>query len=104
MALRTRANWSVAGLLTLTAVFAITFSIERPVFLHAQNAPRPQQGASTPRPSAPASPQRSASTAPPARAAASPVSETVFKNVQLLKGISVPEFMDTMGLFSAAVG
>jgi hypothetical protein len=30
--------------------------------------------------------------------------EDVFKNVQLLKGISVKEFMDTMGFFSAATG
>lgn len=32
------------------------------------------------------------------------VAEDVFKNVQLLKGISVKEFMDTMGFFSAATG
>jgi photosynthetic reaction center cytochrome c subunit len=30
--------------------------------------------------------------------------EDVFKNVQVLKGISVVEFMDTMGFFSAALG
>jgi len=30
--------------------------------------------------------------------------ETVFKNIQLLKGISVKEFMDTMGFFSASTG
>ena len=30
--------------------------------------------------------------------------EDVFKNVQLLKGITVGEFMDTMGFFAAAVG
>jgi outer membrane lipoprotein-sorting protein len=33
-----------------------------------------------------------------------PMSEDVFKNVQVLKGIPVGEFMDTMGFFSAAVG
>jgi photosynthetic reaction center cytochrome c subunit len=33
-----------------------------------------------------------------------PMSEEVFKNVQLLKGIPVDEFMGTMGLFSAAMG
>jgi outer membrane lipoprotein-sorting protein len=33
-----------------------------------------------------------------------PMADDVFKNVQLLKGISVSEFMDTMGLFSAALG
>lgn len=32
------------------------------------------------------------------------MSENVFKNVQLLKGIPVNEFMETMGLFSAALG
>lgn len=33
-----------------------------------------------------------------------PMAETVFKNVQVLKGISVDEFMGTMGVFSAALG
>ena len=33
-----------------------------------------------------------------------PMADDVFKNVQVLKGISVAEFMDTMGFFSAAVG
>ena len=32
------------------------------------------------------------------------MSETVFKNVQVLKGISVDEFMDAMGMFAAALG
>jgi hypothetical protein len=32
------------------------------------------------------------------------VSENAFKNVQVLKGISVNEFMGTMGIFSAALG
>ena len=32
------------------------------------------------------------------------MADAVFKNVQVLKGISVSEFMDTMGFFSAAVG
>ena len=32
------------------------------------------------------------------------MAEDVFKNVQLLKGISVKEFLDTMGFFSAATG
>ncbi|PYS53820.1 MAG: hypothetical protein DMG13_10870 [Acidobacteria bacterium] len=31
-----------------------------------------------------------------------PMAEDVFKNVQVLKGIPVDEFMDTMGMFSAA--
>src|SRR5262245_49151780 len=33
-----------------------------------------------------------------------PMSEDVFKNVQALKGIPVDEFMNTMGVFSAALG
>jgi outer membrane lipoprotein-sorting protein len=33
-----------------------------------------------------------------------PMADDIFKNVQLLKGITVAEFMDTMGFFSAAVG
>lgn len=32
------------------------------------------------------------------------MAENVFKNIQLLKGISVKEFMDTMGFFSASTG
>ena len=32
------------------------------------------------------------------------VSESVFKNVQVLKGIPVDEFMDAMGMFSASLG
>src|SRR5919197_2831058 len=31
-----------------------------------------------------------------------PMAETVFKNVQILKGIPVDEFIDTMGMFAAA--
>ena len=38
--------------------------------------------------------------APPAQSP--PMAETVFKNVQVLKGIPVDEFMDTMGMFAAA--
>lgn len=33
-----------------------------------------------------------------------PMAEDVFKNVQILKGIPVDEFMSTMGFFSAALG
>jgi hypothetical protein len=33
-----------------------------------------------------------------------PMAEDVFKNVQVLKGISVNEFMGTMGFFSASLG
>ena len=33
-----------------------------------------------------------------------PLADEVFKSVQVLKGISVTEFMDTMGFFSAALG
>src|SRR5687768_12306837 len=32
------------------------------------------------------------------------MSDAVFKNVQILKGIPVDEFMDTMGMFAAALG
>ncbi len=38
--------------------------------------------------------------APPA----APTSDSVFKNVQVLKGIPVDEFMDAMGMFAAALG
>ena len=33
-----------------------------------------------------------------------PMAEQVFKNIQVLKGIPVNEFMGTMGIFSAALG
>src|SRR5881227_1964929 len=39
----------------------------------------------------------------PTAAAAPTMSEKAFKNVQVLKGIPVDEFMGTMGLFSAAL-
>jgi photosynthetic reaction center cytochrome c subunit len=43
--------------------------------------------------------------APPANTQQKPLmAEDVFKNVQLLKGISVKEFLETMGFFSAATG
>ncbi len=33
-----------------------------------------------------------------------PIAEAVFKNIQVLKGIPVDDFMDTMGIMSAALG
>ena len=39
-----------------------------------------------------------------ARPAQPQAAETVFKNIQVLKGIPVDEFMDTMGIMSAALG
>ncbi len=35
---------------------------------------------------------------------AAPLAEQTFRNVQILRGIPVDEFMDTMGMFSAATG
>jgi len=32
------------------------------------------------------------------------LSENVFKNVQVLRGIPVDQFMDTMGMFAASLG
>jgi hypothetical protein len=39
-----------------------------------------------------------------AAAEQTPMSDKYFKNVQLLRGIPVDEFMDTMGMFAAATG
>src|SRR5262245_1343074 len=39
----------------------------------------------------------------PTQAARQPMAEQVFKKVDILKGIPVDEFMDTMGMFSAAL-
>ena len=36
--------------------------------------------------------------------AAAPLSDQVFKNVQILKGIPVDQFMDAMGMFSSSLG
>jgi hypothetical protein len=41
---------------------------------------------------------------PPAGTPRPPMAEEVFKNIQVLKGIPVDEFMGTMGVFSAALG
>ena len=54
-------------------------------------------------PAAPAAPARPAQ-APAAATGGVPTAEQVFKNVQVLKGISVQEFMGAMGVFSAALG
>src|SRR6266545_6369518 len=40
----------------------------------------------------------------PAPSQRAPLAEEVFKNVQVLRGIPVNEFMGTMGIFSAALG
>src|SRR6266545_1000478 len=40
----------------------------------------------------------------PAPSQRAPLAEEVFKNVRVLKGIPVDEFMGTMGVFSAALG
>src|SRR3984885_10258165 len=46
-----------------------------------------------------------AQTPAPAQTADKPLmSDQVFKNVQVLKGIPVNEFMDTMGFFAASLG
>jgi photosynthetic reaction center cytochrome c subunit len=46
----------------------------------------------------------SAQTASPPAAEKPQMSEEVFKNIQVLKGIPVKEFMNTMGFFSASTG
>ena len=39
-----------------------------------------------------------------APAGAPQMSQDIFKNVQVLRGIPVDEFMDTMGMFSSSLG
>ena len=51
-----------------------------------------------------AAPQRPAQPAPAQSPVAGQKAEDVFKNIQVLKGISVKEFMDTMGFFAASTG
>ncbi len=56
-------------------------------------------------PSAPsAARQANARAATPAAQAKPPMAEDVFKNIQVLKGIPVDQFMGTMGVMSAALG
>ena len=45
---------------------------------------------------------RQAAAAQPSSGEAPQMAEKVFKNIQVLKGITVDEFMDTMGMFAAA--
>ena len=57
--------------------------------------PAPAAGQTAPLPRPPAA---------PAAAPAAPMAEDVFKNLQVIKGISVNQFMETMGFFTASVG
>src|SRR5688572_18479233 len=77
-----------------------------------QAAPAGQRGAAAPAagqrgaatPAAPAGAQRGTTAAAAAgQAVRMPMAEEVFKNVTSLRGIPVDEFMDTMGMFSAAL-
>ena len=45
---------------------------------------------------------RQAATAPAASADTPQMSEAFFKDIRVLKGIPVDEFIDTMGMFAAA--
>jgi len=75
----------IAGLLAATGVaFALMLDGGAIVSLAAA-----QQTQQAPQPGGPQGPQ---------------TSERVFKNIQVLKGISVDDFMDTMGIMSAALG
>jgi len=55
-------------------------------------------------PQRPAQPPRAQSQAPAQSGVTEQKAEDVFKNIQVLKGISVKEFMDTMGFFAASTG
>ena len=60
----------------------------RPAVLAAQTPPSP---AAPPAPVAAAAP-------------AAPMAEAVFKNLQVIKGTTVNQFMETMGFFTASLG
>jgi photosynthetic reaction center cytochrome c subunit len=64
-------------------------------------APAAQRGAAPAAPAATAAPRGAA--APASQAQRAPMSEEIFKNVTVLKGIPMDEFMDTMGMFSSAL-
>ena len=74
-ALASQARFGVPGLLMFTAVLVCATSI---AVAARQAAPAAAAGAETP-----------------------PMAETFFKNVRVLKGIPVDEFIDTMGMFAA---
>ena len=87
--------------LALTAAFTLTQLAEIHIAAQTTGNPRPRAG--TP-PPAPGAGRAAAPTPRPTQRPTVPMADEVFKNVQVLKGISVAEFMDTMGFFSAAVG
>ena len=66
-----------------------------------QAAPAGQRG--TAAPAAPGAQRGTAAAAPVGQAVRPPMAEEVFKKVDILKGIPMDEFMDTMGMFSAAL-
>ena len=82
----------------------LIFSARRPRCCYSSLPRTPPHHAQTANPAAPAAAANSS--ARPAQTALPPgtlLAENAFKNVQVLKGISVSEFMATMGFFSASL-
>jgi outer membrane lipoprotein-sorting protein len=96
----TRKFWTAAAVVP-AVVTGVTIALSTGSLVHAQNT-----APARPAPGRPAGrgPQRPAATPPPAQGPKAPMADEVFKNVQVLKGISVAEFMDTMGFFAASIG
>jgi photosynthetic reaction center cytochrome c subunit len=86
--------WGVLGAAAMGGVFGGVWAGAQTA--PAQTAPKPKAAASAP---------AAKKAATPAKAAPSgaEMAEAAFKDVTVLKGISVDEFMDTMGFFSASL-
>jgi hypothetical protein len=84
---------TLAGIVATTAAWAVAV-----VLVNGQAAPAPARSA------APPAAQGTATAVAPTPAQGVMMAEQVFKNVQVLKGITVSEFLGTMGVFSASLG
>jgi hypothetical protein len=81
---------------TIFVLAAVLFTGALSVAVRGQGQPARPQG----QPAAPAAARPQA----PAPGSDVILSDQLFKNVQVLKGITIPEFMGTMGVFSASLG
>src|SRR5215213_5110166 len=93
--MKIQSNRTMLGAMaTLAGAWLLTVSVAGQAASAAGQAARPAPGAAARVPQA-----------PPAAAGERPqMAEEAFKNIQVLKGIPVDQFMGTMGFFSASTG
>lgn len=94
----THATVGAAAIFTVCLLGAVSVGGE-----HAP-APQPVGGEHAPTPAPQPVRDEQAPAPQPQPVPASPMAEQVFKNIQVLKGIPVDEFLDTMGMFASALG